>query len=122
MLPPSVNHYVEHGFRRGKPYHAKTPEALAWERDVAMFLRGEFVTGLRFAAQLRFRMGPGQGFDVDNLNKCTLDSVANAGAIRDAKGKWLSDRHFKTLHVEILDLPEHRALGAQTEITIEAIA
>ena len=28
FLPPTVNHYVKHGFSRGKQYHTKTPEAL----------------------------------------------------------------------------------------------
>lgn len=121
FLPPSVNHYVEHGFNRGKPYHRKTPEALAFAAQLGYFVRGEFVTGKRFSISLVFRMGPGDGYDVDNLNKCVLDTVAAAGTIRDLKGKWLSDRHFKRLAVEILDSDGDRQLGQQTHITIEAI-
>lgn len=122
FLPPTVNHYVKHGFSRGKPYHRKTPEALAFAEQMGWFVRGQFVTGKRFSIALVYRMGPSDGYDVDNLNKCVLDTVAAAGAIRDAKGKWLSDRWFKRMTVEIDDSDEARKFGQQTRITIEAIA
>ena len=67
-------------------------------------------------------MGLGDGFDVDNMNKCVLDTVAAAGTIRNAKGEWLSDRWFKFMTVKIDDSDEDRKLGQQTHITIEAIA
>lgn len=121
MLPPSVNHYIKHAVVRGKQRHFKTPETEAWERDFGYFVRGQYVIGKRFAVILRFRMGEGDGFDVDNLNKCTLDCAAKAGTIRNKKGDWLSDRWFKRLTVEILDTEQDRALGQQTEIIIEAL-
>lgn len=122
MLPPSVNHYVKHVIVKGQQRHIKTPETLAWERTFGFFVGGQFVTGKRFEVALRFRMGGGDSFDVDNLNKCTLDCAAKAGTIRNAKGERLSDRWFKRLSVEILDSDEDRKLGQQTEIIIHAIA
>lgn len=122
FLPPTVNMYVRHFIRRGKLCHVKTPEAIAFCAQMGYFVRGDFVTGKRFMISLIFRMGPGDGYDVDNLNKCVLDAVAAAGAIRDPKGNRLSDRHFKKLAVEILDSDEDRQRGQQTHITIEAIA
>lgn len=121
MLPPSVNHYVKHFIVRGQQRHVKTPEAIKWGEDVMTFARGGYITGKRFAISLRYRMGEGDGFDVDNLNKCTLDSIAAAGCIRDPKGARLSDRWFKRMQVEILDSKQDRAQGPQTEIVIEAI-
>lgn len=121
MLPPSVNHYVKHVVVRGQQRHIKTPQTEAWERDFGLFVRGQYVMGKTFAVTLRFRMGEGDGFDVDNLNKCTLDCAAKAGVIRNKKGEWLSDRWFKRLTVEIQDTPEDRKLGQRTEIVIEPI-
>jgi hypothetical protein len=122
MLPPSVNHYVKHFFQRGKQRHVKTDHALAWERDFGYFVQGQYVIGKKFQVSLTFRMGQGDGFDVDNLNKCTLDCAAKAGVIRNKKGEWLSDRWFKRMSVEILDSDEDRAKGPQTQIVIEALA
>jgi Holliday junction resolvase RusA-like endonuclease len=121
MLPPSTNKYVRHFESEGKQIHTKTPQVRAWERDFALFVRGQYVTGERFQATLRFRFGPGDGYDVDNLNKCALDCTAKAGVIRDPEGHWLSDRWFKKLIVEIHDTDQDRKLGQQTEIIVEAL-
>lgn len=121
MLPPSVNHYVEH---KAQGVHVKSAAAKAWERDWPIWGRQRFIVSpsKRFQVTLEFRMGADDGFDVDNLNKCCLDCAAKSGMIRDLKGKWLSDRHFKRMIVDILDSPADRVLGPQTKITIEAMA
>ena len=116
MLPPSVNHYVEH---KAQGVHVKSAQAKAWERDWPIWGRQRFIVGTKFQITLNFRFGPKQHFDVDNLNKCCLDCCARSGMIRDAKDKWLSDRHFKRMIVNIDD--EHRELGPQTEIILEAM-
>jgi Holliday junction resolvase RusA-like endonuclease len=118
MLPPSVNHYVEH---KGLGVHVKSAAAKAWERDWPIWGRQRSIVGKRFAVTIAYRFGPRDHFDVDNLNKCVLDCVAKSGMLRDAKDKALSDSHVKCLHVEIFDRPEHRELGPQTEITIDAM-
>lgn len=122
MLPPSTNHYVLHP---AKGVHLKSPAAKAWERDFMAMLpasvRGEFVTGDRFQITLIFTMGPGDRFDVDNLNKLTIDCCAKAGMLRNARGKILSDAWVKRMVVEIRDSDEDRRRGPQTSVTIEAL-
>lgn len=122
MLPPSVNHYIEHP---AKGVHLKSPAAKAWERDFMAMLpahaRGEFVTGDRFQITLVFTPGPGGRGDVDNYNKQVLDCCAKAGMLRNAKGKILSDAWFKRLVVDIRDSDEDRLHGPRTDVTIEAI-
>lgn len=119
LLPPGVNHYVEH---RATGVHVKSAAAKAWERDFPIFSRGQFVTGQRFAMILRYTFAPGDRGDVDNFNKLPLDCCAKAGMFRNPKGKWLSDAWVKRLTVEILDSDQDRQRGPQTEITIEALA
>jgi len=119
MLPPSVNHYVEHPTAG---VHRKSAAAKAWERDFPIFSRGRFVqseNGL-FIVTLIFTPGPGDKGDVDNRNKSTLDCIAKAGMMRNAKGKAVSDAWIKRLVVEIHDSLEDRKNGPKTEITIEA--
>ena len=118
MLPPGVNHYVEHP---AEGVHIKSRAAKAWERDFPKFSRGQFVTGRRFAVTLRLTFGPGGRGDVDGFAKLPLDCAAKAGMLRDSKGKWLSDAWVKRLLVEILDSDEDRKRGPQTEIIIEPI-
>lgn len=119
MLPPGFNHYVEHPTQG---VHVKSAAAKAWERDFPLFSRGQFITGKRFAATLRFTFGPGDRGDVDNFNKLPLDCCAKAGMLRNHKGDWLSDAWIKRLVVDILDSEEDRKRGPQTEITLEALA
>lgn len=121
LLPPSVNHYVKH---LANGIHVKTAAAKAWENDFPIFSRGQYVVSesQRFAVTLRYRMGPGDRGDVDNFNKLPLDCLSKAGMLRSRKLDWLSDAWVKRMTVEILDSDEDRALGPQTEITIEALA
>jgi Holliday junction resolvase RusA-like endonuclease len=126
LLPPSVNHYVEHVAIAGRVAHRKSAEAKAWEADFMAMLpasaRGEFVIGARFWVTLAFTPGPGDRGDVDNRNKMVLDCCAAAGMFRDRKGKQLSDAWVKKLTVEILDeTAEDRKRGPQTQVTIEAL-
>ena len=118
MLPPGVNHYIEHP---ATGVHVKSAAAKAWERDFPIFSRGAFIAGQRFAVTLRFTFGPKDRGDVDNFNKLPLDCCAKAGVFRNLKGKWLSDAWVKRLQVEILDSDEDRKRGPQTEIIIEAL-
>lgn len=122
MLPPSVNHYLEHP---AKGVHLKSPAAKAWERDFMAMLpasaRGEFVTGNRFKISIVLTFGPGDRGDLDNFPKQILDCCAKAGMIRDPKGNVLSDAWFKRLVVDICDSPQDRKLGPQTQVAIEAI-
>src|SRR5436305_2001435 len=99
MLPPSVNHYIEHP---AAGVHRKSAAAKAWENDWPIFARGQFIVGKRFAVFLRFRFGPGDRGDVDNFGKLPLDCIGKSGMLRDARGKWLSDAWVKRLIVEIV--------------------
>jgi Holliday junction resolvase RusA-like endonuclease len=118
MLPPSVNHYLEHPT---EGVHIKSAAAKAWERDWPIFARGQFITGERFAVILRYTFGPGDRGDVDNFNKLPLDCAAKSGMFRNAKGEWLSDAWVKRLTVEIFDEPADRKKGPKTEIIISSI-
>lgn len=122
MLPPSVNHYIEHP---AKGVHKKSAAAKAWENDFMATLpaaaRGRYVTGDRFHVRLRFTPGPGDRGDVDNRNKLMLDSCAAAGMFRNSKGKELSDAWVKKLTVEICDDKQDRLRGPITEVWIEAL-
>jgi Holliday junction resolvase RusA-like endonuclease len=118
LLPPGVNHYVEHP---AAGVHVKSKAAKAWERDFPIFSRGQFIIGRRFAVTLRFTFGPGNRGDVDGFAKLLLDCCAKAGIFRNPKGQWLSDAWVKCLTVEILDSDQDRKRGPQTEITIEAL-
>jgi len=122
MLPPSVNHYIEHP---AKGIHKKSPAAKAWEQDFLAMLpaaaRGEYVTGNRFSVTLRFVPGPGDRGDVDNRNKLVLDCCAAAGMFRDPKGRQLSDAWVKKLTVELHDSTQDRQNGPETHVTIEAM-
>lgn len=123
MLPPSVNHYIEHPT---KGVHKKSPAAVAWERDFMAMLpatvRGSYVTASRFAVTLIFTPGPNERGDVDNRNKLVLDCCAAAGMFRDANGKELSDAWVKRLVVDIHDTKWDRQRGPMTEVRIEALA
>jgi len=118
MLPPSVNHYVEHP---AAGVHRKSAQAKGWEQSFPIFSRGQFVvshTG-KFRVTINLTPGPRQKGDVDNYQKLPLDCCAKAGMFRNRKGEELSDAHVKKLTVEIFDEPEDRENGPQTEITIE---
>lgn len=119
MLPPSVNHYIQH---KAEGVHVKSAEAKAFERDFPIFSRGLFVTGDYFAVSFVFFPGPKQKGDVDNRNKVLLDCIAKAGMLRDKKGKELSDAWVKKLSVTIYDSKDDRTLGPLTLVTIEAMA
>lgn len=118
MLPPSVNHYVEH---KAQGVHVKSAQALAWERDWPIFARGAFVQGSRFAARIGYIFGPGDSYDVDNLNKCVLDCAYKSGMLRDAKGNWLTDSRFKQMSVTIYDTKLDRPHGPKTILKIEVL-
>ena len=122
MLPPSVNHYIEHP---AKGVHVKSASAKAWEDDFMAMLpaqvRGEYVTGKLFAVSLAFTCGPRDRGDVDNRNKLVLDCIAAAGMLRDPQGKQLSDAWVKRLTVELHDTPQDRQRGPETRVTIEAM-
>jgi Holliday junction resolvase RusA-like endonuclease len=120
LLPASVNHYVEH---KAQGVHVKSAVAKGFEKSFPLFTRGQFVMSSsgRFAATLRFTLGPKDRADVDNLNKQPLDCAAKAGMLRDGKGRELSDAHVKRLTVEILDSAQDRLRGPETEITLEVL-
>jgi len=122
MLPPSVNHYVEHP---DAGVHLKSAAAKAWEDDFIAMLpawaRGQYVTGERFRVTLSFTFGPHDRGDVDNRNKMILDCCAKAGMFHNLKGQPVSDAWVKHLHVEIRDSKEDRRNGPQTHVMIEAI-
>lgn len=119
MLPPSVNHYVEH---KAKGVHTKSKEAKAFERDFPLWSRGNFVVGEKFSVAITFVPGPHDRGDIDNRNKCLLDCIARAGMLRNAKGQELSDAWIKKLTVEIRDLAVERITGPKTHVQIEVIA
>lgn len=116
LVPPSVNHYIKHT-RRGK--HYITPEAQAFKDAVALFIRGGYVTGKRFAVVLWVTFGKGDRGDWDNFGKLPCDGLAAAGAFRDHKGKILSDAHVRDGRV-VIDCDSRPEYGF-TEIEVRAI-
>ena len=120
ILPPSVNHYVEHP---GAGIHRKSAAAKAFGRDFPLFSRGLFVVSQsgRFSVTLDYWLGKGDRGDVDNFNKLPLDCAAKAGMLRNKKGKEVSDAWIKRMTVNIHDSDEDRKLGPQTVMTIEGM-
>jgi len=120
LLPPSVNHYVEHP---AAGVHRKSAAAKAWERDFPLFAGSLYCVSPsgRFHVTLEFTPGPGSKGDVDNYNKLPLDCCAKRGMFRNAKNEPVSDAWVKWLEVKIHDLPGEREHGPQTKITIEAM-
>lgn len=120
MLPPSVNHYVEHP---AAGVHRKSTAAKAFENQFPIFARDLYVVSAsgRFAVTLDYWPGPGGRGDVDNYNKLILDCIAARGMLRDAKGKELSDAWVKRLTVEIHDSSTDRKFGPRTAVKIEEL-
>lgn len=122
LVPPSVNHYVDHG--KG---HKLTPAAQAFRRAFMQVLpakiRGTGVTSAsrRFAVTLRINPGPGGKGDIDNYSKLIYDCCAAAGMFLDGKGKELSDACVKESHNYLDDAPEQRVDGPSVQVTIEAL-
>jgi Holliday junction resolvase RusA-like endonuclease len=120
-LPPSVNHYIDHG--RG---HGKTAEAILFCDRFAIDIRKlknpqPYVIADRFQVELHFWPGPKGKGDVDNGNKLPLDCCAKAALFRNSRGHILSDAWVKRLKVEIHDEGEERAQGPEMRIIIEPL-
>lgn len=121
LMPPSVNHYIDHG--RG---HGKTPQAQAFCDEFALLskkLKNKFVVSKskRFRAELHYWPGPKGRGDVDNYNKLPLDCCARAGMLRDKDGRELSDAWIKKLAIEIHDAGAERKIGPEMRVILEAL-
>lgn len=121
ILPPSVNHYLDHG--KG---HGKTPEAILFCDTFALMtrkLKTQWVISesKRFRVELHYWPGPGGKGDVDNRNKLPLDCCARAGMFRDRNGNQLSDAWVKKLAIEIHDSDDERKIGPEMRVIIEAL-
>lgn len=121
ILPPSVNHYLDHG--KG---HGKTAESKLFCDTFAIMtrkLKNQFVVAEsgRFQVELHYWPGPRGRGDVDNRNKLPLDCCAKAGMFRNRKGELLSDAWVKKLAIEIHDNEDERAIGPEMRIIIEAL-
>lgn len=83
LTPPSVNHYAKHT-RSGR--HYVTKEGKAFKAAVALFARGQRIVARRYEVHLKVYFAAKQKGDVDNLPKCVLDGLTEAGTIdSDAK-------------------------------------
>lgn len=107
LVPPSVNHYVKHT-RRGHRY--VTGEAQAFKLAVAVYGRGYHLRAKAYEVSIFVYFGRKQRGDVDNLAKCVLDGLVDAGIIH-------SDAAVQKLTLEKGRDPEN----ARTEITVRAI-
>lgn len=114
LVPDSVNTYSRHA----KGGHYKSARASAFERDFAMFVRGNRIIGEKFAVSLRVYVGPRQHPDVDNLPKQILDGLSRNGVLVSEKGKQLSDNHITKLEVERITTDRE---NPRTEILIETL-
>lgn len=125
ILPPSVNHYVDHRQAGGHTVHRKTAEAKAFEGSfLAMLpahLRGSYVVGERFSISITIVPGPADSGDVDNYPKLLLDCCAAAGFLRKETGARRSDSWFKAMHVYIHDSEQDRKTGPRVAISIEEL-
>ena len=104
VIPPSVNHYIQHT-RSG--IHYRTDEAESFAALVA--ISAGAWRGRRLEAEevdLFINLGPGQRGDLDNFPKVVLDSLVRCGVIR-------SDATITELNVR-----KARAEVASTEITV----
>lgn len=121
LMPPSVNHYIEHP---SAGVHKKSAAAKSFECQFPIFARDLFVVSEsgRFSVSLEFWPGAGARGDVDNRNKVLLDCIAARGMLRKPNGKECSDAWIKRMSVEINDSAADRARGPLTRITIEAMA
>jgi Holliday junction resolvase RusA-like endonuclease len=121
LLPPSVNHYVDHA--KG---HGKTPESIFFCDSFALLIRKlktpqPYVIADRFQVELHYWPGPKGKGDVDNRNKLPLDCCAKACLFRNSKGDVLSDAWVKRLIVEIHDEGKERQTGPEMRVIIEAL-
>jgi crossover junction endodeoxyribonuclease RusA len=116
LSPPSVNHYAKHT-RTGR--HYRTGEADAYKSAVAACAAGKFVQAKRFTVAIDVVLAKGQRGDVDNFPKLVLDGLADCGALRDLKGKRISDAHVRALHVTVDD--DSRPDEGYTRIVVEAL-
>ncbi len=76
--PVSVNHYVKHT-RDGRHYVTKA--AKAYKQAVAIFAAGRSVVGKQYVVDVVVYLGKGQRGDGDNMWKCILDGLVEAGVI-----------------------------------------
>jgi Holliday junction resolvase RusA-like endonuclease len=94
LTPPSVNHYTETCYYKGKDGNAHrgkklTPEANAFKAAVAIFARGRTVAPIKnserrkvqYAVVVDVYLGPNQRLDADNGGKLLLDGLEDAGVI-----------------------------------------
>lgn len=79
LAPPSVNHYVRHT-RAGR--HYVTREAREFKRTVAVVSMGRRRLDGPYVIEALICLGKGVR-DVDNCGKALLDSLADAGLIRN---------------------------------------
>ena len=99
LVPPSVNHYKVR-FRNGRTVVSK--EALGFKEAVALCSRDAGrCEGKTFYLSLRVILGRKDRGDVDNFPKLCLDGLAEAGVLRDRKGKIVSDAHIRMMTVVI---------------------
>lgn len=77
VLPPTVNHYMNHGS------HKRTPRSNKFLDDFAVFAKGKVFTAEYYSIDLIFRIHHLFKVDVDNLSKLVLDGLTTCGVIRD---------------------------------------
>ena len=78
LVPPSVNHYVKHT-RSGR--HYVTAEARAFKDSIAIFAAGQTVAAKEYGVEIAVFLGKGDRIDIDNIPKCCLDGLKDAGVI-----------------------------------------
>lgn len=106
LIPPTVNHYVKHT-RTGR--HYVTSEAKDFGVTFRIFAAGNQVRGDWYKVDVIIYLGKGDKGDVDNFNKCVLDSLVSAGVI-DTDAKVIDLRTRKTRDWE----------NPRTEVTVVA--
>lgn len=93
LVPPSVNSYVRHTRKGG---HYVTKEARAFRNAICVLAAGRTVAAEQYEVRLSVYLGKGLHPDVDNLPKCCLDALEDAGVIHsDAAVQKLTVEKFR---------------------------
>jgi Holliday junction resolvase RusA-like endonuclease len=83
LVPPSVNHYKMRT-RRGVTFVYSS--AARFKEAVAIFSKGQRVTGAAYEVRVVVYLGKGQRSDLDNLLKIPIDGLVAARVIASDAG------------------------------------
>lgn len=92
LVPPSANHYKMPDWVHRRFYVTK--EAQAFKDAVAIFARGQSITGKRLNVSIWVWLGKGDRLDAGNVEKVPLDGLEDARVFKN-------DAAVKELHIYV---------------------